>query len=74
MAKREITILDFGTSKIVAIQAVEVTGKKVTAVTAVGEAEYDGFMNEHWNEPEQVPQAIAAKIQESMAAEDEDEE
>ena len=62
MAKKGITVLDFGTSKIIAMQAEEISGKKLTAITSVGMAPYDGFMNDGWNDPAKVKDAIAAAI------------
>ena len=62
MAKKGITVLDFGTSKIVAMQAEEIAGKKLTAISSVGVAPYDGFMNNGWNAPDKVKDAIAAAI------------
>ena len=62
MAKKGITVLDFGTSKIIAMQAEEISGKKLTAITSVGMAPYDGFMNDGWNDPSKVKDAIAAAI------------
>ena len=62
MANKTISILDFGTSKILALMAEEVAGQKLT-ITSVGMAKYDGFMNGGWNAPEKVQDAIAAAIE-----------
>ena len=44
MANKTISILDFGTSKILALMAEEVAGQKLT-ITSVGMAKYDGDAN-----------------------------
>ena len=62
MGKKSISILDFGTSKILALQAEEISGQKLT-ISSVGMAKYDGFMNGRWNDPDKVQDAIAAAIE-----------
>ncbi|MBQ8130844.1 MAG: hypothetical protein IJ175_11395, partial [Clostridia bacterium] len=61
MANKPTAILDFGTSKILALMAEEISGQKLT-ITSVGMAQYDGYMNGAWNEPDKVTDAIAAAI------------
>ena len=62
MGKKAISILDFGTSKILALQAEEISGQKLT-ITSVGMARYDGFMNGGWNDPDKVTDAMAVAIE-----------
>ncbi len=61
MANQMNAILDFGTSKILAMLAEEVSGQKLT-ITSVGMAKYDGYMNGAWNEPDKVTDAMAAAV------------
>ena len=59
--KKATAVVDFGTSKVLVLQAQETTYQKVT-ITSAGLAQYDGFMNGEWNSPEDVTDAIASAI------------
>ena len=45
-----ITVIDFGTSKVVALVA-EVSGRQRTDIIGAGIASYDGFADARWNNP-----------------------
>ena len=53
-----ITVIDFGTSKVVALVA-EVSGRQRTDIIGAGIAPYDGFADARWNNPDMVNDAIA---------------
>ncbi len=61
MAKKSLAVLDFGTSKVLCIIAEENAYKRISVV-GPGMAQYDGYMDGHWNVPEQVDDAIAGAI------------
>lgn len=54
--------MDFGTSKVLVLLAEEAVSRTVS-ITSAGMAEYDGFMNGQWNDPESVTDAIASAIE-----------
>lgn len=59
--KKALTVVDFGTSKVLVLLAEEGTYQKVS-ITSAGMAQYDGFMNGEWNSPGDVTDAIASAI------------
>ena len=59
--KSTITVIDFGTSKVVALVA-EVSGRQRCDITGAGIAPYDGFADARWNNPDLVNDTIAQAI------------
>ncbi len=59
--KSTITVIDFGTSKVVALVA-EVSGRQRCDITGAGIAPYDGFADARWNNPDMVNDTIAQAI------------
>jgi len=62
MMKKATAVLDFGTSKVLVLLAEESAYQKVT-ITSAGMAQYDGFMNGEWNNPQDVTDAIASAVE-----------
>ncbi|MGI6695889.1 MAG: cell division FtsA domain-containing protein [Christensenellales bacterium] len=56
-----ISVIDFGTSKIVALIA-EVSGRQRCDIIGAGTAAYDGFANARWNNAALVNEAISSAI------------
>ena len=56
-----ISVIDFGTSKIVALIA-EVSGRQRCDIIGAGTTPYDGFANARWNNAAGVNDAISASI------------
>ena len=59
-----ITVIDFDTSKVVALVA-EVSGRQRTDIIGAGIAPYDGFADSKWNNPDMVNDAISQAIRTS---------
>lgn len=59
--RNTITVIDFGTSKVVALVA-EVSGRQRCDITGAGIAPYDGFADARWNNPDLVNETIATAI------------
>ncbi len=59
--KSTITVIDFGTSKVVALVA-EVSGRQRCDITGAGITAYDGFADGRWNSPDLVNDTIATAI------------
>ncbi len=59
--KSTVAIIDFGTSKVVALVA-EVSGRQRCDIVGAGIAAYDGFADARWNAPDQVNDAISDAI------------
>ena len=62
--RQTLTVLDFGTSKIVALVA-ETSGRQRCDIIGAGTAPYDGFMNRQWNDPASLNEAIATAVHEA---------
>lgn len=62
--RQTVTVLDFGTSKIVALAA-ETSGYQRCDIIGAGTEYYDGFMNRQWNDPGMLNDAIAKAIHEA---------
>lgn len=60
--KSTITVIDVGTSKVVALVA-EVSGRQRCDIIGAGITQYDGFADGRWNNPEQVNESILSAIQ-----------
>ncbi|MGI6738676.1 MAG: cell division FtsA domain-containing protein [Christensenellales bacterium] len=56
-----VTVVEFGTSKIVALIA-EVSTRQRCDIIGAGNASYDGYSQAHWNNPAQVNEALQAAI------------
>lgn len=56
-----ISVIDFGTSKIVALIA-EVSGRQRCDIIGAGTAAYDGYANARWNNAALVNEAISSAI------------
>lgn len=56
-----ITVIDFGTSKVVALVA-EVTGRQRCDIVGAGITPYDGFSDGRWNSPDLVNETISTAI------------
>ena len=56
-----ISVIDFGTSKIVALIA-EVSARQRCDIIGAGTAAYDGFANARWNNASQVNEVISSAI------------
>ena len=56
-----ISVIDFGTSKIVALIA-EVSGRQRCDIVGAGTAAYDGFANARWNNAALVNEAISSAV------------
>ncbi len=56
-----ITVIDFGTSKVVALVA-EVSGRQRTDIIGAGITPYDGFADARWNNPDLVNDTIVQAI------------
>ena len=59
--KSTITVIDFGTSKVVALVA-EVSGRQRCDITGAGITAYDGFADGRWNNPDMVNETIVTAI------------
>lgn len=59
--KSTVTVVDFGTSKIVALIA-EVNSKQRCDIVGAGIAAYDGYANARWNNPAEVNTALESAI------------
>jgi len=62
--KTTVAAIDFGTSKIVTLVA-ENSGSQRCDIIAAGVAKYDGFLEEGWNNPEALDEAIRTSISEA---------
>ncbi len=62
--RQTLTVLDFGTSKIVALVA-ETSGRQRCDIIGAGTVSYDGFSNRQWNDPTKLNEAIAAAVHEA---------
>ena len=56
-----ISVIDFGTSKIVALIA-EVSARQRCDIIGAGTTMYDGYANSRWNNAPQVNESISAAI------------
>lgn len=56
-----ITVIDFGTSKVVALVA-EVSGRQRCDIVGAGIQPYDGFTDARWNNPELVNDTISTAV------------
>ena len=59
--KTTVAAIDFGTSKIVTLVA-ENSGSQRCDIVAAGVAKYDGYLEEGWNNPGQLDEAIRRSI------------
>ena len=59
--KTSVATIDFGTSKIVTLVA-ENSGSQRCDIVAAGIAKYDGYLEEGWNNPEALDEAIRRSI------------
>ncbi len=59
--KTTVAAIDFGTSKIVTLVA-ENSGSQRCDIVAAGVAKYDGYLDEGWNNPSELNEAIRASI------------
>ena len=59
--KTTVATIDFGTSKIVTLVA-ENSGSQRCDIIAAGVAKYDGFIDEGWNNPSDLNEAIRRSI------------
>ncbi len=59
--KSTVAVIDFGTSKVVALIA-EVSGRQRCDIVGAGTAAYDGFADARWNAPDQVNDTILDAI------------
>ena len=59
--KTTVAAIDFGTSKIVTLVA-ENSGSQRCDIVAAGVAKYDGYLEEGWNNPGQLDEAIRLSI------------
>ncbi len=59
--KTTVAAIDFGTSKIVTLVA-ENSGSQRCDIVAAGVAKYDGFLEEGWNNPTELDDAIRASV------------
>ncbi|MBR5232053.1 MAG: hypothetical protein IKW00_07385 [Clostridia bacterium] len=59
--KNTLTAIDFGTSKIVALVA-ETSGRQRCDIIGAGTAEYSGFADGQWNEPELLNEKLFEAI------------
>lgn len=57
-----ISVIDFGTSKVVAMIA-EISGKQRCDITGAGTVEYNGFSNSRWNQANEVNEVITNALQ-----------
>ncbi|MDO4484305.1 MAG: cell division FtsA domain-containing protein [Clostridia bacterium] len=64
--KTTVAAIDFGTSKIVTLVA-ENSGSRRCDIVGAGIAPYDGFLEDGWNNPEAVNDAIEASIKEAQS-------
>lgn len=62
--RQTLTVLDFGTSKIVALVA-ETSGRQRCDIIGAGTVSYDGFSGRQWNDPAKLNEAIAAAVHEA---------
>ncbi len=62
--RQTLTVLDFGTSKIVALVA-ETSGRQRCDIIGAGTVPYDGFSSRQWNDPGKLNEAIAAALHEA---------
>ncbi len=62
--KTTVATLDFGTSKIVTLVA-ENSGSQRCDIVAAGIARYDGYLEEGWNNPEGLDEAIRRSIKDA---------
>ena len=59
--KTTVAAIDFGTSKIVTLVA-ENSGSQRCDITAAGVTKYDGYLEEGWNNPGALDEAIRRSI------------
>ena len=59
--KTTVAAFDFGTSKIVALVA-ETSGRQRCDIIGAGTVIYDGYMEGHWNAPDQLNDAISEAV------------
>ncbi len=59
--KTTVAAIDFGTSKIVTLVA-ENSGSQRCDIIAAGVAKYDGYLDEGWNNPENLNEAIRLSV------------
>ena len=59
--KTTVAAIDFGTSKIVTLVA-ENSGSQRCDITAAGVTKYDGYLEEGWNNPGMLDEAIRRSI------------
>ncbi len=59
--KNTVAAMEFGTSKLVALVA-ETSGRQRCDIVGAGTVVYDGYMDGHWNAPEQLNEAIAEAV------------
>ena len=59
--KTTVATIDFGTSKIVTLVA-ENSGSQRCDIVAAGIARYDGYLDEGWNNPEDLDEAIRRSL------------
>lgn len=62
--RQTLTVLDFGTSKIVALVA-ETSGRQRCDIIGAGTVHYDGYTNRQWNDPASLNEAIASAVHEA---------
>ena len=62
--RQTLTVLDFGTSKIVALVA-ETSGRQRCDIIGAGTVSYDGFSNRQWNDPSKLNEAIFSAVHEA---------
>ena len=59
--KTTVATMDFGTSKIVTLVA-ENSGSQRCDIIAAGVSKYDGYLDEGWNNPGELDEAIRRSI------------
>ena len=64
MSKKPTAVLDFGTSKVLALVTQNPADRNL-GISSAGMAAYNGYMNNHWNNPEEVTDALASEIEEA---------
>ena len=62
--KTTVATIDFGTSKIVTLVA-ENSGSQRCDIVAAGISRYDGYLEEGWNNPEGVNEAILRSLKDA---------
>ena len=64
--KTTVATIDFGTSKIVTLVA-ENSGTQRCDIVAAGIAKYDGYLEEGWNNPDELDEAIRRSLADAEA-------